>query len=73
MFSMVALYTEEATFRRYETLKDLRKLAVIALIEPIVFHPFTVYADLRGNWEKIKGSHGWGDMTRTGFKKEGQK
>ncbi len=70
MFSMIALYAEEATFKRYDTFKDLGKLAAIALLEPIIFHPFTVYAAIRGNWEKIRGNHGWGDMTRTGFTKK---
>lgn len=70
MFSILALYTEEATYRKYSTLKDLRKLGFITLLEPLIFHPFTVYSAIRGNWEKLRGSHGWGDMTRKGFKKE---
>lgn len=69
MFSMLAIYTEEATFRRYTTLSDLRKLVFIAHLEAIIFHPFTVYAAIRGNWEKIKGNKGWGEMTRKGFDK----
>lgn len=69
MFSMIALYTEEATFKRYETLKDLRKLTMVALLEPLYFHPFTVYAAIKGNWEKLSGNKGWGEMTRTGFDK----
>ena len=69
MFSMMALYTEESTYKRYESIKDLRKLATVALIEPIIFHPFTMYAALKGNWEKIFGNTGWGEMTRTGFDK----
>ena len=70
MFSMLAIYTEEATFRKYNTFKDLRKLVFIAHLEAIVFHPFTVYAAIRGNWEKIKGNKGWGEMTRKGFEKK---
>lgn len=70
MFSMLAIYTEEATFRRYTTFADLRKLIFIAHLEAIVFHPFTIYAAIRGNWEKIKGNKGWGEMTRKGFDKK---
>ncbi|MFC4815803.1 MULTISPECIES: glycosyltransferase family 2 protein [unclassified Flavobacterium] len=70
MFSMLAIYTEEATFRKYNTFKDLRKLIFIAHLEAIIFHPFTVYAAIRGNWEKIKGNKGWGEMTRKGFEKK---
>ncbi len=69
MFSMIALYAEEATFKRYESLKDLRKLTFVALVEPIIFHPFTVYSAIKGNWEKIIGKKSWGEMTRTGFDK----
>lgn len=67
MFSFMALYAEESTFKRYQTFSDLFKLTAVALIEPIYFHPFTVYAALRGNWEKIIGTKGWGEMTRKGF------
>lgn len=70
MFSMIALYSEESTFKRYETIRDLRKLTTVALLEPLFFHPFTVYAALKGNWEKITGNKGWGEMTRTGFEKK---
>ncbi|WP_324719921.1 glycosyltransferase family 2 protein [Salinimicrobium sp. HB62] len=69
MFSMIALYTEEATFKKYQSLADLRKLAFVALLEPIIFHPFTVLAAIRGNWEKLTGNKGWGEMTRKGFEK----
>lgn len=69
LFSVMAIYTEEVTYKKYNSFKDLRKLFFIALLEPIIFHPFTVYAALRGNYEKIKGVHGWGDMTRKGFSK----
>jgi formate hydrogenlyase subunit 3/multisubunit Na+/H+ antiporter MnhD subunit len=69
-FSLLAIYVEESTFKRYNTFKDLRKLLLAALIEPIIFHPVTVYAALKGNWEKIKGKNGWGDMTRKGFEKK---
>jgi len=69
MFSFLALLAEEFTYHQYPKISDFRKFAWTALIEPFYFHPFTVYAALRGNWEKIKGSKGWGDMTRKGFTK----
>ncbi|MES2479913.1 MAG: glycosyltransferase [Bacteroidota bacterium] len=69
MFSFLALLTEEFTYHQYPKISDFRKFALTALIEPFYFHPFSVYAALRGNWEKIKGTKGWGDMTRKGFTK----
>lgn len=65
----MALYTEESTYKRYKRIKDLRMFVAVALVEPIIFHPFTVYAAMKGNWEKLKGNKGWGEMTRTGFTK----
>lgn len=67
LFSVLALFAEEFTYRQYHTFRDLRKLLFVALIEPLYFHPFTIYAALRGNWEKIRGNKGWGEMVRTGF------
>ena len=69
LFSMMALYAEESTFKRYNTFKDLRKLVIAAFLEPFVFHPVVVYAALKGNWQKLKGQGGWGEMTRKGFVK----
>lgn len=67
MFSALALLTEEYTYHQYPKVRDFTRLLIGALLEPFFFHPFTVYAALRGNWEKIKGKKGWGDMIRTGF------
>ena len=69
LFSMMALYAEETTFKRYNTFKDLRKLVIAAFLEPVIFHPVLVYAALKGNWQKLKGQGGWGEMTRKGFVK----
>lgn len=69
LFSIMAMYAEESTFKRYNTYHDLRKLVIAAFLEPIIFHPITVYAALKGNWEKLKGKGGWGEMTRKGFVK----
>lgn len=69
-FSFLAIYSEEATFKKYESIKDIFKLVWAAILEPFIFHPFLIYAALKGNWQKIKGSHSWGEMTRKGFEKK---
>ncbi len=71
LFSAMSLLAEESTYKRYNTIKDLLKLIFVALLEPFIFHPVTVYAALKGNWEKLKGKSGWGEMTRKGFDKKG--
>lgn len=70
MFSMMALYSEEYTYHRYPKKRDFMKLFFAALIEPLYFHPFTVYAALIGYRDKIKGKKTWGEMTRKGFEKK---
>lgn len=69
MMSTLALLTEEYTFHQYPKLKHYLKLLFVAAIEPLYFHPFTVYSALKGNWEKFKGTKSWGEMTRGGFTK----
>lgn len=72
MFSLLSLLSEEYTFRQYKRKSDFIKLLGTAMLEPFIFHPFVVYAAIRGNIDKMKGVKGWGDMVRGGFtKKEG--
>lgn len=70
MFSVLALLTEELTYHKYAKIKDYVKLLEGAFIEPFHFHLMAVYAALVGYYEKIKGTHGWGEMTRKGFSKK---
>ncbi|HKO77648.1 MAG TPA: glycosyltransferase [Flavobacterium sp.] len=70
MFSVIALYSEEHTYHKYPKQTDFFKLLVAAFIEPLYFHPLTVYAALVGYKEKIMGTKGWGEMTRKGFTKK---
>lgn len=70
MISTLALLTEEYTFHQYPKIKHYLKLLLVAIIEPFYFHPFLVYSALKGNWEKMKGTKSWGEMTRGGFTKK---
>lgn len=70
MFSVMALYSEEKTYHKYPKTKDFLRLLTSALAEPFYFHPMTVYAALIGYRDKIRGTKGWGDMTRKGFQKK---
>ena len=70
MFSVMALFSEERTYHKYPKQADFFKLLLAALVEPLYFHPLTVYASLVGYKEKIMGTKGWGEMTRKGFTKK---
>ncbi|WP_246296995.1 glycosyltransferase family 2 protein [Flavobacterium inviolabile] len=69
-FSVIALYCEELTYHKYPKQADFVKLLLAAFIEPLYFHPITVYSALVGYKEKIMGTKGWGEMTRKGFTKK---
>ncbi|WP_423148184.1 glycosyltransferase family 2 protein [Rubrolithibacter danxiaensis] len=66
-FSTLAVLFEEMTFQQYTSGKDLVKLLVVGMIEPLFYHPITVYWAIRGNIDIILGRKSWGKMTRTGF------
>lgn len=42
----------------------------MAFIEPLILHPFGVWAAVRGNWDYyFQGKTQWGAMKRQGFQK----
>jgi poly-beta-1,6-N-acetyl-D-glucosamine synthase len=68
-----ALLFEEMTFHKYERRREVLKLFVMALIEPIFYHPMTVYWAIRGNIDYLRGVRSWGKMEREGFSNKGKK
>ena len=73
MLSTWALLFEEKTFHKYKTRKDVLKLLGCALIEPIFYHPRTVWWAIRGNIDYMRGVRSWGKMPREGFGKHKKK
>lgn len=71
-FSLWALLFEELTFHMYTKRKDIFKIVLTAMIEPIFYHPMTVWFQLRGNFHYFIGKSGWGSMKRKGFEKKKQ-
>jgi hypothetical protein len=67
MISMVALVAEEFTYHPYQRKRDVMRLALTALVEPLLFHPRTVWWALLGNRDWVRGKKSWGEMTRQGF------
>ncbi len=66
-YSSWAVVFEEFTFASYRRKRDIARLIVIALIEPIFFHPLTVWFALRGNFNYLIGNISWGKMEKKGF------
>jgi len=67
LFSITALFFEEFTFQQYKKPKDMIKLLCTAMLEPILYHPFVMWAAVRGNLDLLMGKNSWGKMTRSGF------
>ncbi len=65
--SMLALFAEETSFYKYTQKRDVFKMILVALIEPLWFHPRVVWWSLKGNLDFLRGKKAWGEMTRQGF------
>jgi biofilm PGA synthesis N-glycosyltransferase PgaC len=69
-FTIATLYIEEITFFQYKKRRQLLRLVLAGLLEPLIFHPFLVYCSVTGNWDYFfEGKKAWGSMKRVGFKK----
>ncbi len=67
-FSVITIITEELTYHQYKKKGIGFQLLMTAFLEPIINHPFILYAAAKGNYDyyfnkKIK----WGEMTRKGM------
>lgn len=71
--SMTALLAEEFSYNQYKQKRDILKLVITALIEPILFHPRNVWWGILGNIDLLKGKKNWGEMTRKGFVQSSKK
>jgi hypothetical protein len=65
--STVAVLFEEMSYQQYTKGKDVIKLLLAAFLEPLFYHPLTVYWAIKGNIHKFTGKNAWGVMTRKGF------
>lgn len=67
VFSAFAAYMEVNTFNMYRRKTEMAKLLLTALTEPFYFHPFVVWAAIKGYVDIIRKKNSWGEMTRQGF------
>ncbi len=66
-YSAFAAYMEVTTYNMYRRRTDMMKLLLSGLTEPFVFHPFVVWAAVKGYIDIIRKKKSWGEMTRQGF------
>jgi len=69
LFSMLAILMEVMTYNQYRDTRDILRLALTAVLEPFIFHPFVVWSAVRGNIDLLRKKKGWGEMTRQGFQR----
>lgn len=71
MFSLVAVFSEEFTYHQYKNKGIGLKLVLIIFLEPIILHPFILYAAVQGNIDYYFNGNNkkWGEMTRKGLSK----
>ncbi|HJS01084.1 MAG TPA: glycosyltransferase [Flavobacterium sp.] len=68
LFSIITLITEELTYHQYKKKGMGIQLIKTAFLEPIVHHPFVLYAALKGNFDYyFNKTIKWGEMTRKGM------
>lgn len=67
LFSLTALFFEEYSFQQYKKPRYIVKLVGTILVEPFIFHPFVMFAAVKGNFDLIRGKKSWGEMKRTGL------
>jgi len=66
-FSLLGLLAEEVSFRKYKNGKDIWRLLIAAVLEPIMYHPFLVIQAIRGNIDYLRGKKSWEKTKRKGF------
>lgn len=67
LYSAFAAYMEVTTYNMYRRRTDMMKLLLTALTEPFIFHPFIVWAAIKGYIDYLRRKKAWGEMTRQGF------
>lgn len=67
LYSVFAILMEVITYNQYKSRKEIISLMMTAFIEPLIFHPFVVWAAVKGNIDFLRNKNSWGEMTRKGF------
>ena len=68
MITTLAVLWDQITYKHYKTWREVVGLALMAFIEPFIYHPLIVFFALRGYFNFITGKkHTWGNMQRQGF------
>ena len=64
----IAVLWDQLTFKYYDSVWQVMGLCLMAIVEPILYHPLNVFFSIRGNYFYFTGKKlAWGNMSRQGF------
>lgn len=67
LVTLSSIIIEENRFRNYSQLSEISRIILMAILEPIAYHPFNLYASIKGYWHFFRQKEQqWGEMTRQG-------
>jgi cellulose synthase/poly-beta-1,6-N-acetylglucosamine synthase-like glycosyltransferase len=67
LFSITSVLFEELSFQQYKKPKYILSLLLTVLLEPLLYHPFVMWAAVKGNFDLVRGKKSWGTMSRSGL------
>lgn len=68
IITIISIFLDDRLYKNYANIKEIVTLILMAMIEPIFYHPVNVYASLKGYLHFIrKKEQSWGNMQRIGF------
>lgn len=68
LVTLLSVLWDESFYGHYAKRRELLQLVGKAIIEPIVYHPFNLYASIKGYWYFFTNKEQkWGNMQRQGF------
>lgn len=67
LYSAFAIFMEVITYNQYKKRIEILKLLLSSFTEPFIYHPFIVWASIRGIADLRRKKKSWGEMTRQGF------
>lgn len=69
--SFFAVFLDRQIGINYRKRNTRMGIALMAFIEPLLYHPIILYSSLRGYFDEVIGKKKkWGEMARKGFKKQ---
>jgi cellulose synthase/poly-beta-1,6-N-acetylglucosamine synthase-like glycosyltransferase len=72
-FSLIAIFINEISYNYYKRYKEILKLILYAMLDPIWYRPFTVFWRIKAFLGYTKGRRSWGTIKRETFLESQQK